>query len=417
MKIDWLKPLVGHPGPFATVYLDATRSAEAGDKDVAGRWRAVRRRLQQQGAPHAVLDAVEDAALRPTRVAGAHGRVIIADDGGVLLDRVLHNPPAVATGVWKPWPALLQAAAAADEAVDWLCVTVDRHGADFAFSGPSADHKGWPAGQKVTYEAPHDDFSKKSTTGDERSARATIESRVEDSWERNAQAVAAEIDRQVAETRPEIVVLTGDVRAVKLVRAALGQTTSRLAVEVSGGGRGGGVHAASFAENVEDALDSYRERRREVVLAEFRRDQGREAGAVTSVDDVVAVLARGQVKELVLAEQVAIDASSALAAGGGAGGANGLVGGRTLWIGPDPLHIASSRRDLTALGVTDRLEELPAASALVRAAVGQDAGLTFAPEGSVDLIEGVGATLRWYDDGTPREVAATMSGDDMRTRA
>jgi len=410
MKIDWLKPLVGHPGPFATVYLDATRSAEAGDKDVANRWRAVRRTLHHQGAPDGVLDAVEETALRPMRVAGAHGRVIIADDGGVLVDRVLRNPPAVATGVWLPVPALLQAALAADETVEHLCVAVDRHGADFSFTGP----QGWPVGHKESFEAPHDEFSKKASTGDERSARANIESRVEDSWERNAAAVATEIERRVAELRPEIVLLTGDVRAVKLVRSALGQSTGRITVEVPGGGRGAGVRADSWAANVEDALDSYRERRREQVLAEYRQDQGREEGAVTSVDDVAAVLARGQVKDLVLAEQVALDAASAMAAQGSR--TNGLLDGRTLWIGPDPMHIASSRSDLEDQGVTDGLEELPAAAALLRAAIGQDAGLTFAPEGSVELIEGVGATLRWYDEGTPREVAATMSGDDVRLR-
>jgi hypothetical protein len=80
------------------------------------------------------------------------------------------------------------------------------------------------------------------------------------------------------------------------------------------------------------------------------------------------------------------------------------------------MHIASARSDLEDQGVTHGLEELPAAPALLRAAIAQDAGLTFAPEGSVDLIEGVGATLRWYDEGTPREVAATMSGDDGRLR-
>lgn len=410
MKIDWLKPLVGHPGPFATVYLDATRSAEAGDKDVANRWRAVRRTLHNQGAPDGVLDAVEEAARRPTRAGGAHGRVIIADAGGVLVDRVLRNPPAVATGVWLPVPALLQAALAADEAVEYLCVTVDRRGADFSHTGQNGLH----AGHKESFDAPHDEFSKKSSTGDERSARANIESRVEDSWERNAAAVAAEIDRRVAEHRPEIVVLTGDVRAVTLVRSALGRATGRITVEVPGGGRGAGVRAESFAANVEDALDSYRERRREQVLAEYRQDQGREEGAVTSVDDVVAVLARGQVKDLVLAEQIALDATSALAPEGRR--TNGPLDGRMLWIGPDPMHIALTRSELEDQGVTGGLEELPAPAALLRAAIGQDAGLTFAPEGSVDLIEGVGATLRWYDEGTPREVAATMSGDDVRLR-
>ncbi|AEG43873.1 hypothetical protein [Isoptericola variabilis] len=411
MKIDWLKPLVGHPGPFATVYLDATRSADAGDKDVVNRWKAVRRSLQQQGAPPGVLESLDEAASRSTWVAGPHGRVLIADESGVLVDRVLRNPPAVATGLWHPVPALLQAARAGDESVDALCVAVDRHGADF-----------WPVNvngtakpEKQTMAGPHDEVSKTSST---RTKRATIESRAEDSWERNAEAFAAEIDRRVATQRHELVLLTGDVRVVNLVKEELGQEASRVTVEVPGGGRGPGVHEESFAENVEDALDSFRERRREQVLAELRQELGREEGAVTSIDDVVQVLARGQVKDLVLAESLADDAARLLAAFSAGETTRpdfgGLLNGRHLFIGPDPMHIATSRADLEALGVTEGIEELPATSALMRAAIAQDAGLTFAPEGSVELIEGVGATLRWTDNGTPKEVAATMSGDDVR---
>ncbi|WP_166846542.1 hypothetical protein [Isoptericola sp. BMS4] len=410
MKIDWLKPLVGRPGLFATVHLDATPSAEAGEKDIANRWRAARRALEHQGAPTAVLDALEDAVRRPSHEGGERGRVLVADVDGVLVDRMLRHAPTAPTAVWLPVPALLQAALAADEAVDALCVAVDRAGADFW----SCDAEGRDAGRRETYTAPHDEVSKTSSPG---TKRATIESRAEDTWERNAAAVAAEIDRRVAQERPEVVLLTGDVRAVKSVRSDLGQAAAVRVVEVPGGGRGGaGVHADAFAAAVEDALDSYRERRREVTLAEYRQDQGREEGAVTSVDDVVAVLARGQVKELVLSEQLVTEATSALATTGADGGIvlDGLLGGRRLWIGPDPMHVARTRADLEGLGVHDGLQELPATSALLRAAIAQDAGLTFAPEGSVELVDGVGATLRWHDGATPREVAATMSGDGAR---
>ena len=390
MKIDWLKPLLGHQGPFATLHLDATPSEQAAERDVEGRWNAARKDLAQQGAPAAVLEALREVVLRPTRVPGPHGRIVIADDTGVLVDRVVNNPPTTTTCSWAPVPALLQAALAADESVELLKVAVDRQGADFLRAGPSG---------KVhsTFQAPHDEIEK---SGSNEVKRARIESRAEDSWERNAAAVAAEIERHVAETKPELVLLTGDKRAVPLARAALTPPTAEKVIEVSGGGRGGGVREAAFAERVGEALDSYRERRRERVLAELRQELGRESNAVTSVDDVVAVLARGQVKELVLAEEY--------------GTGNAPMNGRMLWIGPDPMHIAASRSDLEDIGVTERLEELPASVALVRAAVGQDAGLTFAPEGSVELMDGVAATLRWHDDGTPTEALMSMSGDDRR---
>ncbi|GAA4722209.1 Vms1/Ankzf1 family peptidyl-tRNA hydrolase [Isoptericola chiayiensis] len=412
MRIAWLKPLVGHPGPFATVYLDATRSIEAGDKNVANRWRSVRRSLAKQGATDDVLTDLDEAVDRPTRVRGPHGRVLIADDeDGVLVDRVLREPPPVTAGVWHRVPVLLQAARSADEQVDAVCVAVDRLGADFTPVGTD----GYAAGERETFEAPHDEVSKSSSTS---TKRATIESRAEDSWERNAEAVAGEIDRRVADHRPEIVMITGDVRAVNLVKAELGQQAAEVTVEVPGGGRDEGVHQHAFAESVADALDSYRERRREQVLADLREGLGRESGAVTSIDDVVQVLARGQVDQLVLSEELADDASRALHAwvdgSVEALGLGGLVNGRQLWTGPDPLHVAVSRTEIEGVG---ELEELPAATALLRAAIGQDAGLVFAPEGSVDLRDGVGATLRWDDGGTPHESAASMSGDDGRVSA
>jgi hypothetical protein len=420
MKTDWIKPLIGHPGPFATVYLDATRSAEAGDKDVAGRWKAVRRGLAQQGAPDSVLDLVEEAALRPVRRTGSHGRVIIADSSGVLVDKPLRAAPPVATGVWHRVPALLQAAFAADEEVCALKVAVDRTGADLVLVGPG----GWA--EPRTIDAPHDDVSKVAPGGSsrggggggggagggDRGGSATVEARAEDSLARNAEALAREVERVVTEERPEIVLLFGDARTVKQVKGALMRPVAELTVEVPGGGRGAGVREASFHEKLEDALDSFRERRREVVLAELRQGQGREQGAVTGVDDVVAVLSRGQVKELVLSEDVGYDAGLSV----GADGAKGPLHSRTLWVGPDPLSIAATRASLADAGVTEGAEELPAAIAMVRAAVGQDAGLTVAPEGAVDLIEGVGATLRWHDGSTPAEVAATMSRDGRLLR-
>ncbi|MHB1489626.1 MAG: hypothetical protein ACYCTH_03920, partial [Cellulomonas sp.] len=52
--------------------------------------------------------------------------------------------------------------------------------------------------------------------------------------------------------------------------------------------------------------------------------------------------------------------------------------------------------------------------ALVRAAVGQDAGLTFATNGAVDLVDGVGVLLRWSDGSTPSESVPSLSSDRKR---
>ncbi|GAB3173422.1 Vms1/Ankzf1 family peptidyl-tRNA hydrolase [Myceligenerans halotolerans] len=381
------------------MYLDATPSDKAvADRDVANRWRAARKSLAAQGAPDDVLDGMAEAAQRPTWEQGLHGRVVIADDTGVLVDRVLHEAPTADLASWSNVPELLQAVRAADESVELLVVVTDRKGADFTRTGVGGR-------EYEEYTAPDDEIAKTGSTGVK---RARIESRAEDSWGRNATAIAAEVERWVDESAPELVVLTGDVRTVPAVREGIGRPVAEICVEIPGGVRGAPAEVGgAFADRVAEALDSYRERRRERVLAALRQSLGRDEGAVSSVDDVVAVLSRAQVAELVLSEEY--------------GTGNGQANGRTLWIGPDPVHIAADRADLEALGVRDGLEELPAAVALVRAAIAQDAGLTFAPEGSVrvgagGLVDGVAATLRWHDGHTPHEFAATMSGDDVRLR-
>lgn len=395
MDLHWLKPLLGRPSPFTTVYLDATRAGATGDAEALERWKAVRRALERDGAPAGLLDQIADVVSRPTGVRGPHGRVVVADAHAVVVDRVLAQPPAQSHAVYGPAPALLPAVRAADQTVTYLLVKVDRNGADLTWAaGGTVRTEGGP--ETETVEGGHDDVHKTREGGLDRRSQT----RAEDSWGRNAEAVAAVLDKRVAERGPDLVLVTGDVRAVKLVCEALGQQARELVVEVLGGSRGEGVNQGAFDARVEETLAQFRARRRESVLDRFREAQGRGDGAVTALDDVIEVLRRGQVAELVLH----VDGST-----------TGLAD-RTLWVGPEPLQIASSKADLVAIGVTGEAREMEANVALVRAALGQDAGLTFAEDGTVDLVDGIGAVLRWSDDSTPSEAVPTQSADQARLR-
>lgn len=396
MDLHWLKPLLGRPAPFTTVYLDVTRADVAGEAEAADRWRAVRRTLERDGAPAAVLDEIGERFAVPTGVKGPHGRVIVADAEGVRVDRVLSEPPAQASAVFGPAPALLPAVRAAEEGVHHVLVEVDRNGADLTWHTGDGARTG-DASEVEHVDGGHDDVHK---VKDGALSRRT-QTRAEDSWERNAEAVAAVLGKRVAERSPDLVVLTGDVRAVALVRDEVDQHVRSVLVEVPGGSRGEGVKRDAFAAKVADALDSFRNRRREAVLARFREGQGRGDGAVTALDDVIEVLRRGQVDELVLHE-------SAITGG---------LADKELWVGPEPLQLGTSSGDLDALGVpVDARRKLPAGVALVRAALGQDAGVTFAEDGSVELVGGVGAVLRWSDGSTPSESVPTQSADQRRLR-
>jgi hypothetical protein len=361
------------------------------------RWRGLRRDLEHSGAPAAVLDDLAEHIARPTWVSGPHGRVLICDVDGVCVDRVLAEPPARSEASFGTVPALLPAVRAADQAVEYLLVEVDRQGADLFWPGPPGQGSG---GDHDVVEGGHDVVHKLREGG---MSHRRMQTRAEDSWERNAAAVAAELDRVVAARDPELVLITGDVRAVSLVREGVGQRAGELLVDVPGGSRAQGVKAEVFALRVRQALEAFRTRRRELVLSRFRREQGRDAGAVTELGDVIEVLRRGQVRDLVLAEP--------------APGQDSALAHRTVWVGPDALQIGLDRDDLEAIGVPDGVRrELPAEIGLVRAALGQDAGVTFAVDGSVELIDGVGAVLRWSDPGTPSESLVSQSADHTRLR-
>ena len=397
MKLDWLKPLLGRTGPFTTVYVDATRNDPSGETEVLDRWKGLRRDLERQGAPHPVLEEIEDVITRPTRVSGAHGRVLIADAEGVRIDRVLADPPDRNSATHGPVPALLPAARAADEAVSFLLVEVNRQGADLHWSDGTGRLE---QGDHEVVEGDHDELRKVKTGGGWHHDHS--QNRAEDSWERNAEVVAADIDKQVVRRSPELIVLTGDVREVRILHEKLGHQAKELVVEVPGGSRSEGAKQDVFDERVNATLEAYRARRRESVLDRFRQEQGRGGAAATELDDVIEVLSRGQVDELVLLESVTTNASP--------------LADRTVWVGPDPLQIAGGRDGLEAMGVTEGARELRADIGLVRAALGQDAGLTFAVEGSVDLVDGVGAILRWTDTATPSEAVLSQSGDTGRVR-
>lgn len=396
MKLDSLKPLLHHHGPLTTVCLDATRGEEAGNRGLRSRWNGLRQTLEQAGAPDATLQVLDEVVMRPTHVSGMHGRYVVLAGSEVVYDRVLADPPVRDEASHDGTPPLLPAVRAVDESVHYLLVEVDRQGADLTWSssgahGATLDHDQVDGGHDVLHKFGGGGWSHRR-----------FQARVEDSWERNAEAVAQELDRLVAEHRPEIVLLTGDVRAVPLVRERVGQQVGEVLAEVPGGSRADGVNEDAFRARLEEALERHRARRREVVAEQMREALGRGDGAVTELGDVVDVLRRGQVAELVVLQDAA-------------GSSVARLTERRLWVGPEPLQLGGSRDDLAALGVPDdAAREVRADVAVLRAALAQDAGFTFALEGSVDLVDGIGALLRWTDAATPHETAPSYTADTQR---
>src|SRR3712207_6702766 len=100
--------------------------------------------------------------------------------------------------------------------------------------------------------------------------------------------------------------------------------------------------------------------------------------AVTGTALVVEALRKAQVETLVLAEE---------------------QDDEQLFVGTSPLEIGVSQEDMAALGVTDAAR-VPVERALVRAAVGSNAGVVVVPRAAMPGDIPVAAVLRYTDDST-----------------
>lgn len=394
MRLDRITADLPTDVPLVTVVLDATRESETGEQAVLTRWKDLRRSLQTQGASDATLEALDERMQAVSRAGGQRGRVLVAAGGAILLDCSLAAPPAADEAIVARTAPAFALARVADEHVRYLLAAVDRSGADLTFHESASVFTTHDQG--VSLEGGHDVLTK---TGGGGRAQRRFETRAEDSWERNAEAVATELDRIVAERRPEIVILTGDIRARALVADAVGGATREVLAVVEGGSRADGVKAEVFAARLREALLEYRLRRREQVLDRFRQAQGQDGAATTGRVDVVDVLRRGQVAELVITEAVAGPPSSLAA--------------KRLWVGDDPLEIGLTEQDVADLGVAEP-RHVRADLALGRAALAQGAGITVADDASVSLTDGVGALLRWHDAATPNDRVFSQSADPHR---
>lgn len=383
MLVDWIRPLLGRPSPFTSVHLDVSRAHGRSERDISQQWRPLRRTLEHEGTPPELLSQFDELIAIPVRGDLVEGRLIVGTDvDGVLVDRALIAAPPVSRVARGATPDLLPAAVYSDESVDHVTVTVDRAGADLVRIGWGSSDVVW----RATVDGEHVDIDQTRTGG---LSGGHVDHRTHDAWSRNAQAVAAVVGRLVASDGPELVVLTGDVRAVGLVERALGTVARSLVVEVPGGARGVLGPQDVFAARLRGALESHRVRRRASLVARVTEGLARGHGAVTGLDEVVAAAQTGRIAELVLETAVQRTPGS----------------GPVVWAG-DAWSALSLTPDILVEQGEAHLREMDAVIAVLRAAIGQDAGVSFVEPGASPLVDHVGAILRW-DAEAPRPGGAS----------
>ncbi|ASK65049.1 hypothetical protein CFK39_03540 [Brachybacterium avium] len=367
MKLPWLTPVLDQSGPILSVHLDTTRTDPSAAAELEARWAQMRSRLRADGAPPELLAEIEESVLSPSSLGGRHGRSIFATDTEILVDRVLPVPPLRESAHRGEFPELLPLLQLIPFAVSQLLIVVDRAGADLhlrSAENPSISHGPNGLGEDSAVEGGHDVLHKASVGGGPQHGwRAdNFEARVEDSWERNADAVAGSVEKILRERQVDMVMLSGDVRAIGLLREALGRETRDRLIEVQGGSRGVALDRGPFREELNDATDTFIAARQHELAERFRESQARDGASVGGATEVAQALARGQVEELVFVS------------------------------GNEPAGI----------------EEL------LRTALSTDAAISALEEDTLGIPEGIGALLRWRDGSTPSNSIGSMSGDSRR---
>ena len=371
MRLTFLRPLYHEPGWFASVYLETSRtSPDAGKKAVPVRWRDLREELSREGADPATLDALGEAVTDPAM--SAPGAAAFGRSGSVPLAAKLATPPLREIARWAPLPHVMPLLVQSPPRPPHLLVSANRAGGDILavrtiddVLKDSVEGTGWPV-----HKAKVGGWSQLEHQ------RST-----EEAWEVNAKELAAAVVSAASSTKPELIVVAGDVRARGMLIDKLPSDLKAKVVVVE---RELDVDSPALAEAADEALRAAADQDCRTRLETFRNQLGT-GRATEGLTETVAALRDGQVAELFLGGDYqagdlrlpALTWSSARA-----------------WIGPGLADLGLTEAELRERGVTDLAEDR-ADAAIVRAVIGTDAELFLVPPDEPAPSEDIGALLRY----------------------
>ncbi|EWM63965.1 MULTISPECIES: baeRF2 domain-containing protein [Micromonospora] len=369
MQLSFLRPLYNRPGPWCSVYMDASRDTQDARAQVDLRWRALKGDLLSQGADPVTVEAVEEVVRRHQPMPGDYGIAVFATRGRVVLTEYLSAPPLRDLASWSALPHTMPLVAQRGEQVAWVRVLADRTGADaMAVSAggvPRRAHVTGGQSRQLRRVQP-------GGWSQSRYQRAAMEA-----WHQNAGDAAAATADLAERVGADVVVVAGDIRATGMIAAQLPERWQDVLVRTDAGARDVGADDTLMDDITAQTVAEVADRRVTAALDRFGVQEDVGAG----LDAVVSALQRNQVDTMLIVDDPSADGE--------------------LWVGPEPTEIATDPGQLSDMSVADP-QRVRADAALLRALIGTDADLTvLAPEEAPELTDGVGAVLRYVDASTP----------------
>jgi Bacterial archaeo-eukaryotic release factor family 2 len=361
-------------GPMASVYLGPSPEV-TNEYRVSWdtRWRPLAATLRAQGAEDHTVHLLEGAVSGAAAARAARGSTQVgafAQDGRVLAvvglpgstqpDQAQHAAPAHVV------PML----AWAQERPAYVLVVADRAGADLEASiGAGAT----PV--RLTVEGPDDEIERNAPGGWQGMTQGRYQRRAEDSWAHNAAAAADAAASALHRAEAKVLVVTGDVRAVQLLRGRLPTWVHQeVDVRLLTGSRAADGSQRARADAVAHVVREASRVAKTRVWQTFVEGRAPHGRAVAGVRPTLAALAEGRVSTLLVSPaRVPIEAR--------------------VWFGAAPTALQSERRphpDWESAQLGSLLD------VVVRSALLTGAKVEVLDE-AVDheLVDGVGALCRF----------------------
>ena len=366
--IERLQALQSDSQPCVSLYLNTQSEREQGPGELNLRWRAFREEVAAQVPEKALLllDDVVDGSHRK-----GHGLMAFTA-GEELKLRLFLNHPVPDCVAGGPLPHLLPLFDWKQDHPTYAVVVADRQGADIHVVD------GFRGDEVTQVEGGHDELRKVSPGG---WSQRRYQNRAEDSWERNAEQVAKAVDKIAQEDKVELILVTGDVRAVAYLKDNVAPAVAPK------------IHELDASPPTDDDLEQIRGdvernvsaltgRATERALGKFLEERGQSDLACDGLADTISALRMAQVDTLF----VAPDGPS-----------------EDVWFSlSEQTQAAVDRSALTEIGLDD-VHQGPAVDVLVRQAIATGAAIRVIPKLGEEHgpRDGVGATLRYRADSTP----------------
>jgi len=375
MATNPMHALYEEPGPWTSVYLDASGDTADPRGQAASKRNSVSHALEQAGAPQADIDAVTEALATPTGMPAPAARLLLVKGGEVRLDRGL--PGAVQVGEFAehgPVPDLVPLVRHRPVQFEYLVVLVGHDAGDVLLCTTASPE---PA-EREHVQGRADTLQKVRAGG---WSEANYQRHVVDVWTHNEGEVAARVDAIVTERHPRFVVAAGEDAGLAIFLDRLSAGTRAITRGVPVDARPSDASGERVDAEIRDAVDAelaaLRARARDLIRP---RAQGESPVEALGIGEVVHALQQGQVELLLLVD------------GAGDAHANEELEDRRVFVLDGPPWVASAPEDAGDAGVIGRVR---APVGLVRAAALTDAMVMVVPADELPPHTPAAALLRW----------------------